>query len=403
MGTPCPLPPLTEELDSIALIRPKTSGLLHLEKMPVKSPGVPEPQRLEVLGIASPEERRKGTTILVSDMPGYEKLGDIEIPTLKFTGFIHLEALIYKCPSFSEYSCPRIPRNLWLVSPENTESDGSDDSEVDRSMCPYRERPIFRRSWEELLEAPLNSEGLHILQTIPTEEEREIGYLQLPPEEDNQAITAPRGHHLHALQGPFPLLPQRFKLRRQRSQSLPRYRDVKSRKLNAPELTLNPEGARSFFPGDHNFLGGKKAKERDGIEEAWQKAILSAPGEYPSISPTLDNSSVRRGKFGVSGDNAGLLRGNVRVPRDNVSIPMGNVVVPMDNPGVPRGTVGVPRGTIRVPIDNPGVPSGNGGIPMGSVGVPINNVVTFKHNVGTCRHIFTSPLTELSKIGEHRL
>ena len=119
-------------------------------------------------------------------------------------------------------------------------------------MYPFRERPIFRHSWEELLEAPLNSEGLYILQTTPTEE-REIGYLQLPPEE-NRTTTSLRDHHLHALQGPFPLLSQRPKLQRQRSHSLPRYSDGRSHKVNAPELTLNQEETCFFFPSDHNLL-----------------------------------------------------------------------------------------------------------------------------------------------------
>uniref|UniRef100_G3UGW2 Uncharacterized protein n=1 Tax=Loxodonta africana TaxID=9785 RepID=G3UGW2_LOXAF len=369
-GYPPPPPLLTEELDSIALIRSKASGLL-LEKMPVKSPGVPESQCLEVTGMTSPEERRKGTAILVAGMPGYEELDDREISTLKFTG----SGAINKCSSSSEYSRPRTPRNLWLVSPENTESSGSDELEVDRRRYRYGERRIVRRSWEELLEAPLNSEGLHILQTIPTEE-RQNGYLRLPLEEENRAITAPRGHHSHALQGPFPLLPQRPKLQRQRSKSLPRYSDVKSRKLKEPELTLSPEGAHFFSPSDHNLLRGAKPKQRRSIEKGSQKAISSASGEYPSISPTLDISSVRRGELGVPGDNAGLLRGNVRVPRHHVGVHMGNS--------------GVPRGTVGVLMDNPGVPRGNGGIPMGSVGVPIE-------------HTFISALTELSKIGEHQV
>lgn len=119
-------------------------------------------------------------------------------------------------------------------------------------MYPFRERPIFQRSWEELLEAPLNSERLHILQTTTTDE-REIGYLQLPPEE-NRTTTSLRGHHLHALQGPFPLLPQRPKLQKQHSHSLPPYSDGRSQKVNAPQLTLNPEETCFFFPSDHNLL-----------------------------------------------------------------------------------------------------------------------------------------------------
>lgn len=189
-------------------------------------------------------------------MSGNEELDDIEIPALKITSLIHLLALINKYFPSSEHSCPRTPINLWLDSPENAKSLGNDDFEVARSMYPLRERPIIRRSWEELLEAPLNNEGLHILQTIPAEQ-REIGYLQLPPKEENQATTSLRSHHLQVLPGPFPLLPQRTKLQRQHSHISPRYSDVRSQKLIAPMLKVNPE-EKHFLPSDHAlFTRGK--------------------------------------------------------------------------------------------------------------------------------------------------
>nr|XP_031527415.1 connector enhancer of kinase suppressor of ras 2-like isoform X1 [Vicugna pacos] len=316
-----------------------------------------------------------------------------------------------------EHSCPQTPRNLWLESPENAESQGSDDLDIARSMYPFRERPILRRSWEELLEAPLNSEGLHILQTTPIEE-REIDYLQLPPEEENQATTSLRAHHLQALQGPFPLLPQHLKLQRQRSHSLPQYSDVRSRRLNAPELTLNPEETWFFFPSDHTLLPGENAKESDSIEEVWQKTILSTSGEHPPIDPSFEKSSAMRDKIGIPGDNTRLPRGNVRVSRNNViipqvnvGVPMGNVGVsmnnariPMDNTAVTLDNSRVPRGSGGVPMCNPEVPRGNDGLPRGSgVGIPMGSVETLRNNAGTSRRIVASPLTELSKIGEHRV
>ncbi|KAB1253087.1 Connector enhancer of kinase suppressor of ras 2 [Camelus dromedarius] len=408
---------LTKQLESIALIRPKTSGFLHLEKMSVKSPRVPESQLLEVTGIASPEERGKGAAIFVAGVPGDEELDDTEIPILKCTELVHLESLINKCSPSSEHSCPQTPRNLWLESPENAEFQGGDDLEVARSMYPFRERPILRRSWEELLEAPLNSEGLHILQTTPTEE-REIDYLQLPPEEENQATTSLRAHHLQALQGPFPLHPQHPKLQRQRSHSLPRYSDVRSRRLNAPELTLNPEETWFFFPSDHTLLPGENAKESDSIEEAWQKTILSASGEHPPINPSFEKSSAMRDKIGIPGDNTRLPRGNVRVSRNNVIIPQINVGVPMGNVGVSMNNARIPMDNTAVTLDNSRVPRGSGGVPMGNlevprgnyglprgsgVGIPMGSVETLRNNAGTSRRIVAYPLTELSKIGEHRV
>ncbi|XP_069895444.1 uncharacterized protein [Dipodomys merriami] len=309
-------PPLTKELESVALIRPKTSGLLRLEKMPVKSSGVPESQRLDVTGIASPEERGKGTAILVAGVPGKE-IDDTEIPTLKFTGLIHLEALINKCSPSSEYSRPRSPRNLWLESPENAESPGSDDMEVARSMIPLRERSIFRRSWAELLDAPLNSEGLHVLETSPTEEERDNGYFQLSPYA-NQATSPPRDSHLQSLQGPFPLLPQRPKLQRQRSNSLPPYKIGRSQKTNASELKLNSKDTRFFFQSDDNLLAAENVKKRDNIQKAWQRPIPSTSGGHPAVNPSSKNSAKLR-TTGIPNDPAQLAKDNVGIPKNNAS------------------------------------------------------------------------------------
>ncbi|XP_027240118.1 uncharacterized protein LOC100760636 [Cricetulus griseus] len=369
-------PPLTKELDSIALVKPKTSGLLRIEKVPVKSPGVPEFQRLDVTGIASPDERGKGTAILVAGVPGKEDLDDTEIPTLQFTGFVHLEALLNECSPSSEYSRPGTPRNLWMDSPENAESPESDDMEVARSMYPFRERSIFRRSWAELLEAPLNSEGLHVLQTTPKEENRDMGYRKLTAEEENQVTIRPQDQHFQALQGPFPLLPERPKLQRQRSRSLPRYSEIRGQYLNTPEFKLDAEETH-FFSHDRNLLAEANIKKRYNMEEAWQRPIPSPSGEHLPIKPRFEDSAIRR-NIGIPEDNSARPRGNVRVPKNDVNtIPMVNVGMPMDNPQALRGNAGVPRGGgFEVYVGNSG---------------------------RTSRRMVSSPLNELSKIGEHQL
>uniref|UniRef100_A0A8C5K303 Testis expressed gene 16 n=1 Tax=Jaculus jaculus TaxID=51337 RepID=A0A8C5K303_JACJA len=365
-------------------VRPKTSGLLHLEKISIKSPGVPESHLLDITGIDSPEERGKGTATLVAGMPGKGGgLDDKEIPTLKFTGFIHLEALINKCSPSSEYSHPRSPRNLWLESTENAESPGSDDLEVARSMYPFRERTIFRRSWAELIEAPLNSEGLHILQTTPTEE-TEVGYLQLQLEKENLATTPHLDQHFQALQSHFPLLPQHPKLQKQNSHSLPRYGDVRSRKQNAPSFTLNPEEKQFFFPSDHNLQTGKNTKERDTMEETWQ-AILTPSRENLPHNPRFENSAMH---------------GNIEIPEDNAGRPVGNIIIPKYNVN------SFPAVNFGISMVNSEVLWGIGDVPMGNFdvfGVPMGNLETFGHTVDSSRCIRTSPLTELSKIGEHQL
>lgn len=67
----------------------------------------------------------------------------------------------------------------------------------------------------------------------------------------------------------------------------------------------------------------------------------------------------------------------------------------MDNSGVPRDRGGVP-------LVNLEVPRGNGGLHRGSnIGIPMGNVETLRNNIGTSKHIVSSPLFELSKIPEH--
>ncbi|KAL1766413.1 Connector enhancer of kinase suppressor of ras 2 [Sigmodon hispidus] len=364
-------PPITKKLESSALVKPKTSGLLRLEKVPIKSPGLPEFQRLDVTGIASPEERGKGTAILVAGVPGKEELDDTEIPTLQFTGFVHLEALLNQCSPSSEYSRPGTPRNLWMESPENAESPGSDDMEVARSMYPFRERSIFRRSWAELLEAPLNSEGLHVLQTTPKEEN---SYDKLTSEE-NQVTIRPKVQHFQALQGPFPLLPERPKLQHQRSQSLPRYSEVEGQYVNVPEFNLNVEETH-FFPYDSNLLTAENNKKRHNMEGVWQRATPLQSGEHLPIKPRFENSAIP-GNIEIPEDNSACPRRNVRISHNVNTIPMVNVGMPMDNPQIVGDNAGVPRG--------------------GGFGVYVGN------SGRNSRRMVSSALIELSKIGEHQL
>ncbi|XP_076774567.1 LOW QUALITY PROTEIN: uncharacterized protein LOC117694996 [Arvicanthis niloticus] len=275
-------------------------------------------------------------------------------------------------PTPEEYSRPGTPGNLWMESPENAESPGSDDMEVARSMYPFRERSVFRRSWAELLEAPLNSEGLHILQSVHNEENRDMGCNKLISQE---VIPRPKDH-FQALQGPFPLLPERPKLQRQRSRSLPRYSEVRGQYVNTAEFKGNAEETL-FFPRDHNVLTEENIKKRHDMEEPWQRPIPSHSGEYFPIMPRFDNSAIQ-GNFGIPEDNSARTRGNMRIPQSNVNtIPMVNVGIPIDNPQVLRGNTGVPRGSgFEVYVGNSGRPS---------------------------RSMVSSPLIELSKIGEHQL
>nr|XP_021485702.1 uncharacterized protein LOC110543807 [Meriones unguiculatus] len=231
-------PQLTKKLESTVLVKPKPSALLRIEKVLVKSPGVPEFQRLDVTGIVSPEEKGNGTTILVAGVPVKEEQDDTEIPTLQFTGFVHLETLLKKCSLSSQYTRPGTPRNICMESPTNTESLESDDMEVARSMCPFRERSIFRRSWREQLEAPANSKGLHILPTVPKNENKDMAFNKLTSEEENEVTIRPKKQHCQAMQGPFPLLPKHRKLQAHCRRSSPKYGEVRGQYLNIPEFEV---------------------------------------------------------------------------------------------------------------------------------------------------------------------
>uniref|UniRef100_A0A4W4DW93 Uncharacterized protein n=1 Tax=Electrophorus electricus TaxID=8005 RepID=A0A4W4DW93_ELEEL len=108
----------------------------------------------------------------------------------------------------------------------------------------YRSGHRERRSWQDLIETPLTSSGLHFLQTSPSEADWGYegalwagGRVPLSPERRRQATLPVRRHHVNR-DGPFPLVsgddrgPQvHRRAHKQRSQSLPRNREVQARSL----------------------------------------------------------------------------------------------------------------------------------------------------------------------------
>lgn len=113
------------------------------------------------------------------------------------------------------------------------------------------------------------------------------------------------------------------------------------------------------------------------MEEAWQREIPSHSGEHLPIKSRFENSAIE-GNIGIPEDTSACSRGNGRIPKNDVNtIPMVNVGMPIDNPQVLR--------------DNAGVPGVSG----------------FRVYMGnsdrTSRPMVSSPLTELSKIGEYQL
>lgn len=96
---------------------------------------------------------------------------------------------------------------------------------------PYRER----RSWQDLIETPLTSSGLHFLQTVPPDPEYVSGQPGMSPERRRQATLPVQKRHNYEQDGPFPLVEcqrghgSHSRPQKQRSQSLPRNRDVRGK------------------------------------------------------------------------------------------------------------------------------------------------------------------------------
>uniref|UniRef100_F6W3Y2 Connector enhancer of kinase suppressor of Ras 2 n=1 Tax=Monodelphis domestica TaxID=13616 RepID=F6W3Y2_MONDO len=112
-----------------------------------------------------------------------------------------------------------------------------------RDSSSHRKLHGERRSWQDLIETPLTSSGLHFLQTGPIEDDYIFGLTLLSPEKRRQA-TLPAQKYINDQEGPFPLIPYQqdhgshARPHKQRSQSLPRNRDVRSKgHMKASELT----------------------------------------------------------------------------------------------------------------------------------------------------------------------
>uniref|UniRef100_A0AAY4EPH6 Uncharacterized protein n=1 Tax=Denticeps clupeoides TaxID=299321 RepID=A0AAY4EPH6_9TELE len=135
------------------------------------------------------------------------------------------------------------PANSTSPYPERHFSSGSTFShssaeESHSSGCRSSHRE--RRSWQDLIETPLTSSGLHYLQT--GEEERDwggAGHMPLSPDHRRRQATLPAQHRRpHDRDGPFPLTDSedrgsrpRAHVHKQRSHSLPRNCDAQTHLL----------------------------------------------------------------------------------------------------------------------------------------------------------------------------
>lgn len=116
-------------------------------------------------------------------------------------------------------------------SAEDSRQDVAGSTHSSGCRPPYRER----RSWQDLIETPLTSSGLHFLQTVPPDTEYMSGRSGMSPDKRRQATLPVQRRHNYEQDGPFPLVEcqrghsSHSRPQKQRSQSLPRNRDIRGK------------------------------------------------------------------------------------------------------------------------------------------------------------------------------
>ncbi|XP_058704037.1 connector enhancer of kinase suppressor of ras 2-like [Poecile atricapillus] len=190
-------------------------------------------------------------------------------------------------------------------SAEDSRQDAAGSTHSSGCRPPYRER----RSWQDLIETPLTSSGLHFLQTVPPEAEYVSGRPGMSPDKRRQATLPVQRRHNFEQDGPFPLVEcprghgSHGRPQKQRSQSLPRNRDVRGKgrvkSIEGPDDNLEekvPIRRHNSFCAEENI---KEIEEiTDGLQELYrtlEEASLSAFGEQrPSTKQEFRKSFVKR-------------------------------------------------------------------------------------------------------------
>ncbi|XP_036295511.1 connector enhancer of kinase suppressor of ras 2 isoform X3 [Pipistrellus kuhlii] len=139
-----------------------------------------------------------------------------------------------------------------LSSTETSQSQSSHEEfrqEVTGSsvVSPIRKTASQRRSWQDLIETPLTSSGLHYLQTLPLEDSVFSDSAALSPEHRRQSTLPTQKCHLQDHYGPFPLAEsERMQVLngnggKPRSFTLPRDSGFNHCCLNAPVSACDPQ------------------------------------------------------------------------------------------------------------------------------------------------------------------
>ncbi|NWU99564.1 CNKR2 kinase, partial [Upupa epops] len=202
-------------------------------------------------------------------------------------------------------------------SAEDSRQDVAGSTHSSGCRPPYRER----RSWQDLIETPLTSSGLHFLQTVPPEAEYGSGQPGMSPDKRRQATLPVQRRHNFEQDGPFPLVEcqqvhsSHSRPQKQRSQSLPRNRDVRGKGRVKSIEGMDDKLEEKVPVRRHNsfcaegklwemflYFLSENIKEivenTDGLQELYkslEQASLSAFGEQrPSTKQEFRKSFVKR-------------------------------------------------------------------------------------------------------------
>uniref|UniRef100_A0A8D0HUV1 Connector enhancer of kinase suppressor of Ras 2 n=1 Tax=Sphenodon punctatus TaxID=8508 RepID=A0A8D0HUV1_SPHPU len=116
-----------------------------------------------------------------------------------------------RAPSMSCASPYVEPKHSRLSSTETSQSQSSHEEFRQEAVGSTTESPIRktasqRRSWQDLIETPLTSSGLHYLQTLPLEDSVFSDSAVISPEHRRQSTLPTQKCHLQDHYGPFPLV-----------------------------------------------------------------------------------------------------------------------------------------------------------------------------------------------------
>uniref|UniRef100_A0AAR2LXH7 Connector enhancer of kinase suppressor of Ras 2b n=1 Tax=Pygocentrus nattereri TaxID=42514 RepID=A0AAR2LXH7_PYGNA len=212
------------------------------------------------------------------------------------------------------------------------EGGGGGSSSTHSSGCRSSHRE--RRSWQDLIETPLTSSGLHFLQTVPPEGEHGYdggpgagGRMPLSPECRRQATLPVRRHHVDR-DGPFPLVGSEDRghqlhrrAHKQRSQSLPRNREARARSL------LQGHREEKSEDEDLEDMCVYDGKDVDGLEELYhaiEQANLSAIGDLrPTTKQEFRRSFLKRCNDPIINDKlhrVRILNSTLKAKEDELAI-----------------------------------------------------------------------------------